>query len=160
MLILGIDPGVAGALALWDTRLNELIVRDMPTVQVKNPSKRRHIFDVELARVIASWHPNEAYIEAVHAMPGQGVTSMFTFGLGFGIVRGILAALQIRYHLVTPNEWKRHFRLGSDKQQARLMAARMFPLDSQLFSRVKDDGRAEAALLALFGDRQFSDQAA
>jgi Holliday junction resolvasome RuvABC endonuclease subunit len=162
MLVLGIDPGASGAIALIDTALSELVVRDMPTVAVTNPSgikkssKRLHISDAGLADLIAAWAPEEAWLERVHAMPRQGVTSSFTFGMAYGLVRGVLAALRVRYFVVTPNEWKRSFRLGADKGEARLMAARMFPTDAQLFSRVRDDGRAEAALLALFGSRQRS----
>jgi crossover junction endodeoxyribonuclease RuvC len=65
-----------------------------------------------------------------------------------------LAALGVPVTLVTPNEWKRSFRLGPDKNEARLIAARLVPLSAARFSRVADDGRAEAALLALFGANQ------
>jgi crossover junction endodeoxyribonuclease RuvC len=87
----------------------------------------------------------------------QGVTSAFSFGFAYGVVRGILAQAQVPFQLVTPNEWKRSFRLGPDKNEARLMASRMFPANHKDFSRVRDDGRAEAALLALFGAQQKLD---
>jgi crossover junction endodeoxyribonuclease RuvC len=82
------------------------------------------------------------------------VTSSFSFGLSYGLVRGVLAAMQVPVSLVTPNEWKRSFRLGPDKNEARLIAARLFPANASYFTRVRDDGRAEAALLALFGAQQ------
>jgi crossover junction endodeoxyribonuclease RuvC len=66
----------------------------------------------------------------------------------------VLAALQVPYQLVTPNEWKRSFRLGPSKAEARIAAARLFPGSARYFARVRDEGRAEAALIALFGAQQ------
>ena len=152
MRVLGIDPGISGAIALFDTAQKQLAVCDMPSVSfTKNQRKRRVISEIDLVYVIDLWTPDVAYLEAVHAMPKQGVTSVFTFGMAFGVVRGILAALAVPTHLVTPNEWKRSLRLGSDKQEARLLASRLFPQSAPYFSRVCDADRAEAALLALFG---------
>jgi crossover junction endodeoxyribonuclease RuvC len=74
--------------------------------------------------------------------------------MAYGLVRGVLAALGVPVSLVTPNEWKRAFRLGPDKNEARLIAARLFPASAGRFARASDDGRAEAALLALFGANQ------
>ena len=153
--ILGVDPGATGALALYDRDLNALAVVDMPNALVRvGKARRRQISETWLAAAIATLAPDCAWIERVHALPRQGVTSSFSFGVAYGLVRGVLAALQVPVHLVTPNEWKRALRLGSDKNEARLIAARLFPGNAQQFSRVRDDGRAEAALLALFGSRQ------
>jgi Holliday junction resolvasome RuvABC endonuclease subunit len=154
MRILGVDPGVSGAIAIFDTTQERLAVFDMPSVSfTKNQRKRRVISEIDLVYVIDLWAPDVAYLEAVHAMPKQGVTSVFTFGMAFGVVRGILAALAVPTHLITPNEWKRALRLGADKQEARLLASRLFPQSAEYFSRVCDADRAEAALLALFGAR-------
>jgi crossover junction endodeoxyribonuclease RuvC len=151
MRVLGVDPGAAGALALYDIELNAVIVADMPSVRVKG---RVQVNEALLAWTLAQWTPDTAWIERVHAMPKQGVTSSFSFGVAFGQVRGVLAGLNVPYSLVTPNEWKRHFRLGPDKNEARLIAARLLPNSAASFQRVRDDGRAEAALLALFGAHQ------
>lgn len=148
MRVLGVDPGATGALALWDTDLDALAVVDMPIAVVQG---RKQLSDQMLAAILAQWSPDCAYIERVHAMPKQGVTSSFSFGTAYGLVRGILAGMKVPYHLITPNEWKRNFRLGADKNEARLVAARLIPDSAEQFARVKDDGRAEAALLALFG---------
>ncbi len=156
MRVLGVDPGATGALAMWDTGLDALVVRDMPSATVKiGKHKRRQISETWLAELLAVFEPDCAWLERVHALPGQGVTSSFSFGLAYGLVRGVLAAQQVPFTLITPHEWKRHFRLGADKNEARLIAGRMFPANATSFRRVSDDGRAEAALLALFGAQQL-----
>ena len=140
---------------MWDTDLAALVVCDMPSALVHvGKVQRRQISEVWLADTLRTYAPDCAWIERVHALPKQGVTSSFSFGLAYGLARGVLAALGVPVSLVTPNEWKRAFRLGSDKNEARLIAARMFPANAQSFLRVRDDGRAEAALLALFGAQQ------
>lgn len=149
MRILGIDPGLGGALALIDTGLDFLLVRDMPVMPI---AKGKHgVSPVQVADLLDAWEPDLAYVERVHAMKGQGVTSCFNFGMGYGILLGALGSKRVPYHLITPQEWKKHFRMPKDKDAARAMAVQMFPTRSELFSRVKDDGRAEAALIAAFG---------
>jgi len=155
MRVLGLDPGVSGALAMLDTDLDALGICDMPGAVVKtNKTARRQVSESWLTSVIREYRPDCAWVERVHAMPRQGVTSSFNFGLSYGLARGVLAGLGVQTSLVTPQEWKRAFRLGPDKAEARIVASRLFPVNAKQFSRVRDDGRAEAALLALFGSRQ------
>ena len=152
MRVLGLDPGATGALAMIDTELAALVVCDMPSTLIKvGKQHRRQISEFWLADILRVYEPDAAWIERVHALPKQGVTSSFSFGLSYGLARGVLAALGVPVQLVTPQEWKREFRLGADKNEARIIAARLFPANATCFARAKDDGRAEAALLALFG---------
>ena len=151
MRILGADPGLHGALALIDDELGLTVVQDMPIVRV---GKTSTISEGLLRELIRDLNPNHAFVERVHAMPKQGVVSSFNFGMGYGLLRGVLAGLGVGTTLVTPNEWKRAMRLGSDKGEARLIAGRIFPLNARDFARVRDDGRAEATLLAFYGLRQ------
>jgi crossover junction endodeoxyribonuclease RuvC len=154
MRVLGVDPGAFGALALLDTDMDRLDVHDMPIVSVKRPSSQRKsnvISPTHLADLVIALSPEVAWIERVHAMPKQGVASSFNFGMAFGLVLGVLAGRQIPFMLIEPTVWKGTYRLGRDKQASRLLVSRMFPLSAHLFARVKDDGRAEAALLAAFG---------
>lgn len=149
MRVLGIDPGLGGAFAMWDSGLNFLLVHDMP---IKPMSKgKKAVCAATCADILDAMEPDVALIERVHAMKGQGVSSCFNFGVSYGIVQGVVTAHRIPLHLITPQEWKKHHRLGSDKGAARGLASRLFPSQAALFLRIRDDGRAEAALLALFG---------
>jgi len=147
--VLGIDVGLHGALALLiDGRLDA--VADMPFIKTR---VRGEISEGHLAQLVRSMSPDVAWIERVSAMPKQGIASAFNFGTSYGIPRGVCAALGVPIFLVSPAEWKREFRLRADKQQSRVMASRMWPDMAVHFSRIRDDGRAEAALIAAFGGR-------
>lgn len=149
MRVLGIDPGRAGALALVESQAPErVLVVDMPVVTVRGKTL---VAEDLLTEAVTRFAPDLACLEAVHAMPKQGVASMFSFGCSFGIARGVLAGLHIPRKLVQPLRWKRHFGISADKHAARLLATQLFPTCANLFTRRKDDGRAEAALLALYG---------
>lgn len=145
MPILAIDPGLSGALACYNDELCALAVVDMPTIKTK---ARQHIAEAELVRLIRTFAPNVAVIEQVHALPKQGVASTFNFGLGYGLVRGVLAALEIPVTFLTPPTWRRIAQVqGNDKNASRLRAMQLFPREAHLFSKVRDHGRAEAALI-------------
>lgn len=141
--ILGIDPGASGAISFYFPSRPELIAaEDVPTVAGE-------VDAADLARRIRQMDPALAIIEQVGALPKQGVSSTFKFGMAYGTVRGVVAALAIPTHLVSPVRWKKHFRLDSDKEKARALAIRLWP-SSAHFGRKKDHGRAEAALLARY----------
>lgn len=142
---MGIDPGISGAVAFYFTEApSRVAVDDVPVVggEINAP---------ELARLIRIHRPSLAVIERVSAMPGQGVVSMFNFGRSYGDVRGVVGAMDVPLHFVTPGKWKKHFGLSSDKEQSRLRAVRLFPACAESFKLKKHDGRAEAALIALYG---------
>ncbi len=143
-VIMGIDPGISGAVAFYHTVVSRVAVSDMPVAG-------REVNAAELARMIRTNQPDFAVIEQVHAMPGNGAVSMFNFGRSYGDVRGVIGALGVRLYFVTPQKWKKHFGLSSDKEQSRLRALRMFPAAAESFKLKKHDGRAEAALIALYG---------
>lgn len=143
--ILGIDPGLTGACAFFfPSAPDRVAAEDMPVVAGE-------VDAATLAARIIQMGPTFAVAERVSSMPKQGVASTFKFGASYGAVRGVLAALQIRTHLVAPAVWKKHFRLDSDKEKARALALRLFAASPEHFSRKKDHGRAEAALLAVYG---------
>jgi len=81
---------------------------------------------------------------------GQGVVSVFRFGAAYGAAIGVISALAIPLHLVSPARWKRHYGLDADKERSRARAIQFWPA-SRHFTRKKDHGRAEAALLARYG---------
>jgi crossover junction endodeoxyribonuclease RuvC len=156
MLIIGIDPGLSGAVALYNTETGALVVEDIPTLALTRGGKAKRDVNVpELARIIDAAQPDRAFIEAVSSMPGQGVSSVFKFGEVLGIIRGCLAFVPTAS--VPPAVWKRAMGIpsGSGKDASRALATNLFPRHSSLFARVKDDGRAEAALLAVYGARKI-----
>ena len=94
------------------------------------------------------------YLEQVHAMPNQGVTSMFHFGENFGYIRGVLEDNRINYVLVSPQKWKKYFGLNKDKQLSIDICKEIFP-NVNLFRtprcKKESDGMAESLLLAEYG---------
>ena len=97
-----------------------------------------------------------AVVEHVGAMPGQGVTSCFSFGESFGWLQGVLDVMKIPYELVRPQKWKKMFSCTSDKNTSIAVAQRLFPgVDLRRTPRCHKphDGKAEALLLAEYGRR-------
>jgi len=151
MLIYGIDPGYTGAITLYWPSTGDIEVYDMPTLM--NP-KGKTVLDMHA--ILQILEPEDdgqrvAYIEQVSAMPGQGVSSMFRFGQQFGALQMALAATKTPTHYVTPAVWKKHFGLSREKGVSRGLAMQRFPAFAETFKRAKDDGRAEATLIALYG---------
>jgi crossover junction endodeoxyribonuclease RuvC len=154
---IGIDPGKSGAIAVLRTQPlgQSLAVFDCPIA--KGGKKSKDSYDVAgMAKILADAKesPNvHCIIESVHSMPGQGVSSMFDFGKGFGMWLGILGALKIPYTLVSPVRWKKIMLadVKQDKGASRIRAKQLFPDEAEFFDRVRDDGRAEASMMALYG---------
>jgi crossover junction endodeoxyribonuclease RuvC len=145
-MIIGIDPGLSGAIA-WMSDDGHLIqVADMPTVEVNGKKK------VSPQMLVSMLEEHDdliklAVIEDVGVFKGNGAVSMFNFGYSAGILAGVCAGLRIPTALYRPSVWKRQAAVPADKGAARQMAQRLWP-GCRTFDRVKDDGRAEAALLA------------
>lgn len=148
--VIGIDPGAAGAVAILEA--GKLVqVFDMPVVEVQVGGKaKRRVAPEILASELRLYNVSDtvAVVEQVGAMPGQGVASMFAFGQAYGLVLGVLAGLWIPTTTVTPTTWKKALKLNAGKDGARAKAAQLWPAQANEFKRVKDDGRAEASLLA------------
>lgn len=143
-MIVGIDPGISGAVAWVSDEGFLLSAMDMPTLEVNGKAKvNPHI----LASDLSFRKPKIVVIEDVGAMPGQGVTSMFNFGYSAGILAGVCAGLGIPTVFYRPAVWKRQAGVPADKGACRQQAQRLWP-GCRAFDRVKDHGRAEAALLA------------
>ena len=155
MIVLGIDPGLSGALALLDSEMNSLTIWDMPVVEVvRNRVKKREVNAAGVADIIAGHGIEHCYMERVGAMPGQGVTSVFSFGRSTGILEGVLAAYEIPVTIITPQAWQKAAGVRDGKDASRLRAAQLFPVYSAMFGRKKDDGRADAALIAWYAANQ------
>jgi crossover junction endodeoxyribonuclease RuvC len=150
--IIGVDPGLSGAIAAL-TAIDGVLVWDMPTVEVVRNNKAKKDVDYPaLARIIEQVRPGTAFVERVGSMPGQGLSSTFAFGKATGAVLGVLAACGWLVQEISPQSWKKHFGLvGKEKDDSRIKAIGLFSVDTKLFMRKKDVGRADAALIAAYG---------
>ena len=150
MLIYGCDPGFTGAVALYWTDTGKLEIHDMPVM--KNPKGKAIINLHSLLDVLRNEADEKCMclLELVQSRPGQNSSAVFRFGQGFGQLQMAVAANKLPVQYVTPAKWKKYFGLSKDKNSSRAMAMDRFPEYAGLFSRVKDDGRAEAALIALY----------
>lgn len=147
-LTLGIDPGLSGAIAMLDCDGKARFVRDLPVIRDKSLA---WIDGGELQSLILnerSGQPITAMIERVSAMPKQGVSSSFQFGVGFGSVLGLLQAMHIPIEFITPGTWKKSYGLDSDKKAALHKARLLYP--EMELHLAKHDGRAEALLIARY----------
>jgi crossover junction endodeoxyribonuclease RuvC len=151
-VVLGVDPGLKGALAFYDVDNGKLDVFDMPTYEViRNGKTKRDVDADEVGRLVREHHPVRATVEKVGATPQMGVTSSFTFGEGYGVIRGVVAGVGIKLNKVNPQTWQRDMQARGSKRASRDRAAALFPSAAEMFARVKDDGRADATLIAAWG---------
>lgn len=150
---IGIDPGQTGAIAVMEKGLIVQVI-DMP-VMARTHGKGQQVDASALASElfgVGTGTISEVVMEQVGAMPGQGSTSMFNFGEGVGIIKGVLGALQIPVRMVTPQRWKKIAGLtGKDKDAARSLAIQLHPEAAEHLRRRKDVGRADAIMIARFG---------
>ena len=145
----GIDPGKSGALAIIDADGKVRIV----SFDLK---EYRSILMSKIINLDRDQYT--IWIEQVHAMPGQGVTSMFHFGENFGQICGLLVGLGLEYNLVTPAKWKKSVEVTHDKETSIIKAEELYPEAPLLRtsrSRVPDNNRAEALLIAHYARLQF-----
>ena len=155
MLIIGIDPGISGAICFFeDGQVKEII--DMPVMADGKKNKRQvngpQTYN-EISKRINKLPKKDiiVVIEQVSAMPGQGVTSMFNFGQSFGVLKGICSAMQLSMHFVRPAKWKKYFGLiKTEKDASRTKVIEIFPYISSQLSRKKDSNKADAILIASF----------
>ena len=160
MFIIGIDPGISGAICFFeDGEIKDVI--EMPSMAEGKKNKRqingRQIFN-EIDNRIKNMSKKNIYVvvEKVSAMPGQGVTSMFNFGQSFGVIKGICSAMGLPIYFVTPAKWKKYFNLiKTEKEASRTKAIEIFPYISSELSRKKDNNKAEAILIASFFNNTY-----
>ncbi len=158
MRVLGIDPGLTGAIAVWDGA--ELLVEDVPSVKARSRGNQVNIpLLVSVMKELEEENIDAAYIERVSVRPGigrkgqggQGIASSGKFMETSGILVGCTAMITVNIFRPTPSQWKKALGLGKDKEYARTRAIEIFPTFAHFFSRKKDHNRAEAALLAYYG---------
>ena len=159
MIIIGIDPGISGAISIIENK-KILEVYDTPTM-IDGKKNKKQINSAQVTNIIKERLKENkevvVVVEHVNAMPGQGVTSMFNFGQSFGVIKGICAALSLPIHIVRPTKWKKHFNLiKTNKDASRTKVIEVYPEISSKLHRKKDSNRADAILIALyFNDTQL-----
>jgi len=161
MLIIGIDPGISGAICFFENgQVKEII--NMPVMADGKKNKRQingpQTYN-EILRRIKNYPKKDitVVIEQVSAMPGQGVTSMFNFGQSFGVIKGICSAMQLSMFFIRPAKWKKYFGLiKTEKDASRTKVIEIFPYISSDFSRKKDSNKADAVLIASFFYNTFN----
>lgn len=156
-MIIGIDPGIAGAIvAISDDGETIEAWADMPTRPRLN-GKGNELDCCELEGALAAMSEHCAkrprvYLEQVGPMPGQGVTSMFHMGETLAFTRAVLELFAYPTVMIRPATWKRAAGLiKRPKAASRALAQQLWPERRDIFSRAKDDGRADAALIAYYG---------
>ena len=153
MKIIGIDPGLSGAIAVLHNK-KVINMYDMP-VMAEGKKNKRQLNSSQLVNIIKE-NINEdedtiVVVEQVNAMPGQGVTSMFNFGQTFGAIKGVCAALKLPIFFVRPSKWKKHFELiNSSKDASRTKVIEMYPTLSSQLAKKRDVNKSDAVLIAKF----------
>ena len=155
MLIIGMDPGISGAICFFENgEVKEII--DMPNMADGKKNKRQingpQVYN-EISSRIKNIPKKEivVVIEQVSAMPGQGVTSMFNFGQSFGVLKGICSAMQLSMYFIRPVKWKKYFGLiKTEKDASRTKVIEIFPYISSQLSKKKDSNKADAILISSF----------
>lgn len=175
IIIMGIDPGLDGAICFMAEDGSVLNLSVMPTLKVEMatkkrvtlkrksgnvtklvPSFRREVDIKSVADLMGRYQPDMAYIEKVNAMPGQGVTSMFSFGFGYGMLVGVCKALQgaLVTVLVSPKTWQKGLHQGvpgeSAKDRSLAAAETLFP--GQCHGH---DGKIDAILITEYARRSL-----
>lgn len=156
--VIGIDPGISGAIAVIDTD-GTVEAIDLPTI---GEGTKRELDAAWLLRWVIHQCPDLMCCENVWAMPsqpdghgkrrGMGAASAFRFGLGIGQIRAVMQCSGAPFSLVVPTVWKKFFQLkGSNKEQSRQLALRLYPRAADVLRRKLDHQRAEAILIATYG---------
>ena len=144
---IGIDPGQTGGLALINAQGELIDVQQMPAID-------NEVSGLLLAALLHDWRDmvqdqTRVFIEQVHSMPGQGVSSVFKFGKNFGIALGVVQAMGLPLERVTPQAWKKTFVLiGKDKDASRGKATELWPSMADRWKTKNRNGLSDAALIA------------
>ena len=159
MIIIGIDPGVSGAVSIMENK-KVIEIHDMPTM-IDGKKNKKQVNGSQVTNIIKERLNSDkdivVVVEHVNAMPGQGVTSMFNFGQSFGVIKGICSALSLPIYFVRLTKWKKHFNLiKTNKDASRTKVIEAYPEISNKLHRKKDSNRADAILIArYFNDTQL-----
>lgn len=152
-MILAIDPGITGAIAMYDPDIDYLHAEPLP-IQWRMVNKKKK-FELDL-KALHEWienrraHIDEVIVEQPTAMPGVGAVSQFNFGRTCGQCEALIIGMGFKITLVHPTRWKAALDVPSDKRRSRGRAMRLFPMHANKFGANDSEGMAEASMLALY----------
>lgn len=153
--VIGIDPGVTGAIAFLDTQRWSLGVIDMPTISIVVSGKDRdEPAPAAISMLVRQIKPILLVSEKLQNMGAASPASEHSkilMGRWRGQLEGIVAALEIPHEHPYPSEWKKAMGLTASKELSRTRANALFPACTDFWRFKKDHDRAEAAMLALYG---------
>lgn len=148
-MIIGIDPGCSGAIVLMSDNGGYIAGHPMPVIKVGKSSR---VNGAAVSAILQGHDIKHVYLESVHSMPKQGVSSVFTFGHAAGLVEGVVTGMGLPLTLITPQAWKKSAGLiGSDKDAARSRAVQLYPGLRSLDAKIKGQALADAILIARHG---------
>ena len=163
MNVCGIDPGFSGAIAIIGHSGMIEHYRKMPVLKFKDGKKVHKLIDIAtVAAIFAKYEPSHVFLEKAHAMPRQGVVSMFNYGVGYGMILGVCMALEamMQTHTITPQKWQKFMyanMIGVDELEPKARAmARFYEIWPELMAQnVTHDGIIDAMLIAEMGRRSL-----
>ena len=160
MITIGVDPGLHGAIAVYDAAAGAILeILDMPLTPVLVSGKQRMVLDVpqlhhEVGRLRKTHGAALAVLEEVGAMPKDGAVSAFKFGWVAGVIYGAFSGYRFRIERIRPQVWKKALRVPALKAASVARADELFPASRNLWRGARGgalDGRAEAAMIAKYG---------
>ncbi|MDE2441813.1 MAG: hypothetical protein KGP14_12385 [Betaproteobacteria bacterium] len=158
MIVIGIDPGLTGAIAAECSSRGLLDVADLPTCSngLETGRMLRWIDPRALCQLLRDWSQRfdfgqdhvQAVIERPIAMPNQQISTAASNFDSLGVIRGVLASKGVDARLITPGAWKRYYRIGTDKDESLRVARNLYP--AAPIKLKKHHNRAEAILIGRF----------
>jgi crossover junction endodeoxyribonuclease RuvC len=150
--VVGIDPGLAGGLAVLEIMDRDIALIDVIDVPITGSGAKQSVDPILLQEWFQQHGPRHAFLERGQVRPLQGSSSGFKYGRCIGALEATLLLCAVPLVIVEPSRWKRHFHLqGADKEGARQLTIRMFPREHRFFARRKDHNRSEAVLIGIYG---------
>ena len=154
MNIAGVDPGAHGAVAFLG---DDPITHEMPSFKITKGKTQRTQIDIPaFINIFIENRPDHVFIEKVSAQFGNGASAAFSFGWNCSLVEVTMCALKIPFTYVTPMVWKKAMDCPADKDGARQRASQLLPHLAHCWELKRQDGVAEAALIALYGIKKLS----
>jgi crossover junction endodeoxyribonuclease RuvC len=155
--ILGVDPGIRGAIVAVDDGATPQLVAAID-IPVTGTGAKERVDAIALRAWIVTHKPQHAYVERAQAMPKQGASTGFKYGRAVGAIEAVLACCEIAMTVIEPSAWKKLHQLrGGDKEGGRQRALQLFPAQHALLALKRWHGRAESALIALYGAQLIGD---